>query len=211
MNRKTLSSPGLLVALAAAALVSLPAAAGDYGAASDADKDTGTTMKERASNAADSMREGAENIRLHATLEAKLAQSEHLSALMINTDVKDGVAIMDGEVETEAQRELATQLAKSIDGIVEVDNRLEVTGGKPTVAKRLKDGATDAAITAAVKSRLLVSTNTSGLAISVQTTNDVVTLSGEVETEEERELAELIAANTAGVKDVENRLEVKGS
>jgi osmotically-inducible protein OsmY len=80
-----------------------------------------------------------------------------------------------------------------------------------TAAERTMDAAGDAAIVAAVKSRLLLNEHTSGLDITVEAHEDVVTLSGQVESEEERELAEMIAANTLGVEDVRNKLEVEGS
>lgn len=196
MNRNPLPRSGLLLACAAALLISLPASAGG-----DKDKAHGSDWSEKASNT-------VSNIRQHATLEAKLAENSELSALMINTDVKEGVAYMEGEVENETQRALAEEIALSVDGIESVENDLEITGGETSLAQRMKSGATDSAITAAVKSRLLVSSNTSGLDIKVDTKDEVVTLTGEVDSEEERDLAELIAANTTGVDDVNNEIEV---
>jgi osmotically-inducible protein OsmY len=196
MNRNPLPRSGLLLACAAALLISLPASAGG-----DKDKGHSSEWSEKAGNT-------VSNIRQHATLEAKLAENSELSALMINTDVKDGVAYMEGEVENETQRALAEEIAMSVDGVESVQNDLEITGGETSLAQRMKTGATDSAITAAVKSRLLVSSNTSGLDIKVDTKDEVVTLTGEVDSEEERDLAELIAANTTGVEDVKNEIDV---
>jgi hyperosmotically inducible periplasmic protein len=77
-------------------------------------------------------------------------------------------------------------------------------------AKRAKESAADATLTAAVKSRLMMSEHTAGLDIQVESDGDIVTLKGEVESEEVREHAELIAMNTHGVDAVDNRLEVSG-
>lgn len=151
----------------------------------------------------------ADDIRIHATLETKLAESDQLSALAINTDVQDGVVTLQGDVKTDAQRELATEMARSISGVREVDNRLNVTSVDPGIAERVASNATDAAITTSVKTRLLASDNTSGLAIDVDTDDHVVTLTGEVDSQTERELAGLIAANTSGVDQVINELEVQ--
>jgi len=157
---------------------------------------------------ADEVASEANDIRIHATLETKLAASDELSAMMINTDVEDGVVTLKGDVATDAQRDLATEMARSIDGVRKVDNELSLTSVEPGVAERLAADATDAAITASVKTRLLASNNTSGLDIDVDTDDQVVTLRGDVESETERELAGLIAANTNGVDSVVNELDV---
>jgi osmotically-inducible protein OsmY len=66
----------------------------------------------------------------------------------------------------------------------------------------------DATITATVKSKLLANGEISGMKISVDTKDNRVTLSGEVESDEARQLAEQIAENTKNVAGVENNLRV---
>ena len=65
-----------------------------------------------------------------------------------------------------------------------------------------------ATLTARIKSELLFNGETSGLAINVDSDGGEVTLSGKVESDAERELAEQIAANVEGAQSVENRLTV---
>jgi osmotically-inducible protein OsmY len=60
-----------------------------------------------------------------------------------------------------------------------------------------------------VKSKLLGNPNTEGLQIDVDTRGDVVTLSGEVASPEEKALAEELTRNTGDVKTVRNQLVVK--
>lgn len=148
-------------------------------------------------------------MRMHLALEAKLAKTDQLSALAINTDVKDGVARLEGEVERDSQRKLATEIAASVDGVTSVNNELQVTGEQASLGDKIAEGMSDAALTAKVKSRLLASENTSGLKIDVDANDDTVTLSGEVESDTERELAVMIAANTAGVEDVRDNLSIE--
>jgi len=152
-----------------------------------------------------------DDIEAHIRLETHYATSDELSALQINTDVRDGIAYLSGEVESSAERELAGQAAVRIEGIRSVRNDLRVIGDaeQATIAERLASTADDARITATVKARLLASENTAGLDINVDTDEQVVTLEGNVNDDTERELAELIAANTSGVKDVRNELTVK--
>ncbi|NGX15023.1 BON domain-containing protein [Wenzhouxiangella sp. XN24] len=152
-----------------------------------------------------------DDIEAHIRLETHYAMSDELSALQIDTDVRDGTAYLGGEVESAAERELAEQAAFNIEGIRSVRNDIRVIGDteQATIAERLASTADDARITATVKARLLASENTAGLEINVDTDEQVVTLMGNVNDDTERELAELIAANTSGVKDVRNELAVK--
>jgi hyperosmotically inducible periplasmic protein len=196
----------LLLSVAATALL-LPlsaSAGGGYGSDAKSDK----SMQEQTRDMAEKASDAASDVRMHLALEAKLAKSDELSAIAINTDVKDGIAHLKGDVQTDTQRQMATEVAKSVEGIRSVKNELRVTGEDPSFVERVRDGAGDAALTARVKSRLLLSENTSGLAINVDTDDDVVILSGEVESEAEAELAELIAANTVGVEEVRNNLRI---
>lgn len=208
MNRKQPQRRTRLLLAGTAAALALPLAAGayDYG---DRDKDKDDkSIQEQASEMMERAGDTASDMRMHLAIEAQLAQSDKLSAFSISTDVDDGVARLEGEVETDTQRELAGELAKSVDGVKRVENRVEVKGDDPGFIERLQAGASEAALTTRVKTRLLTSDNTSGLAISVETEGDVITLSGAVDSEEERELAELIARNTSGVSDVRNELRV---
>jgi osmotically-inducible protein OsmY len=66
-------------------------------------------------------------------------------------------------------------------------------------------------LTARIKSQLLVNGNTAGLDINVDSNDGVVTLSGEVDSEQEKELAVRIAENTSGSKSVHDRLLVAES
>ena len=184
----------LLTSLVAAALV-LPFTAGAAQSGGE------QTLMERASDA-------GTDIRIHLELEAELAQSDALSALEIGTDVQDGVVHLNGAVDTGARKELAGELAKSIQGVTSVKNELEVVGEEPGILERIQESASEGALTARVKTRLLASRNTSGLKIDVSTDGDVVTLNGDVNSETERDLAGLIAGNTAGVAEVRNELKV---
>ncbi|HEY5569022.1 MAG TPA: BON domain-containing protein, partial [Gammaproteobacteria bacterium] len=123
-----------------------------------------------------------------------------------------------GNVESDIDRDLAAELAKGIEGVVEVDNDLEIAADARDAAAPSSSSDSDrsfgvwfddATTTATVKSRLLANPNTGGLQIDVDTRGDVVTLTGEVGSEEEKALAEELARNTGDVKDVRNQLIVR--
>jgi hyperosmotically inducible protein len=69
-------------------------------------------------------------------------------------------------------------------------------------------GQTDAGITTAVKSKLAADDTVKAYQVDVDTSNKVVTLSGDVETSAQKEHAVTIARNTDGVTDVIDRLRV---
>jgi BON domain-containing protein len=66
----------------------------------------------------------------------------------------------------------------------------------------------DAGITTAVKSKMAADSTVKAYQVDVDTKNKVVTLSGEVDTQVQREHAVLIARNTKGVSDVIDQLRV---
>jgi osmotically-inducible protein OsmY len=76
-------------------------------------------------------------------------------------------------------------------------------------ANQTGEVVTDAAITSAVKTKLLGDPDVKGLNIDVDTTNGVVTLTGVVHTAAERTEALRLARNTKGVKNVKNNLKLE--
>jgi osmotically-inducible protein OsmY len=82
--------------------------------------------------------------------------------------------------------------------------------GDETAATTGRVGATanDATITASIKTKFLADDDVSGLKIDVDTTDGVVTLTGNVKTAAEKAEAIRIARETDGVKSVEDRLKI---
>ena len=79
----------------------------------------------------------------------------------------------------------------------------EVNAKTKQVAHTTEDAVSDAWITTKVKTSLLYSKNVDGLDIEVDTKNGVVTLSGTVDSNAERDLAVELARQVRGVKKVE--------
>jgi len=76
-------------------------------------------------------------------------------------------------------------------------------------AIKTKDVTVDAEITSAVKTKLLADTQVGGLKIDVDTKDNVVTLTGTVNSAAEKAEALRLAKTTAGVKSVVDKLVVK--
>jgi osmotically-inducible protein OsmY len=151
---------------------------------------------------------------IQGKIEAVFALNAHLDGFAIDTDVTQGAVHLTGKVESDIDRDLAGEIAKGIEGVVSVDNDLTVEANSRQADVDATDrplGAVvdDATTTAAVKTKLLANTNTEGLQIDVDTRGDVVTLTGEVDSAEAKQLAEQLARNTGDVRDVRNNLVVR--
>lgn len=134
----------------------------------------------------------------------------HRSVSGLNTEVnvKDGIVTLQGEADSQAQKDLTTEYAKDVDGIKDVKNEM-------TVAKTSKKGQTvggkidDASITALVKATLLYHRSTSALNTSVTTKKGVVTLTGKAKNASEKNLAAKFANDVNGVRSVKNLMTVE--
>jgi osmotically-inducible protein OsmY len=149
-------------------------------------------------------------------LETAYLFNPHLNNLSIDTEVKNANVMLSGTVRSDIDRDLAEEIARSLDGVKSVGNTLELKEDSEESVKTESDTdflqkVKDATTTAQVKTRLIGNGNISAGEIDVDTVNSVVRLSGEVGSDTERQLAEFIAKNTAGVQSVANELEIRRS
>ena len=154
---------------------------------------------------------------LHGKLETALLFSEHLNSFTIDTDVKKGTAYLSGTVESDIDRDLAEQIAKSVDGIDRVESSLVVGEEESASANRderrraamsFRESVLNATLTARVKTHLAFNEHTKARNINVDSKNGVVTLTGSVDSRQARDLAKTIAKNTDGTTEVVDNLTV---
>jgi len=112
------------------------------------------------------------------------------------------------EVEPEAERELEQAGEELERGAEELGQGIE--RGAEELGREIEPYARDATITTKIKSKLTADPEVNPFTIDVDTVNGVVTLSGTVRTEEQRQEAEDLARGTEGVKEVVNSLQVGG-
>jgi hyperosmotically inducible periplasmic protein len=173
-----------------------------------------------------------------ASVKAQLAADNTVKASQMDVTTLDHTVTLTGTVDSAAARERALEIARNTKGVRTVVNNLSVadevapTSGMETPAptdmpadmpregnqgtaskakektKEAGEVVTDAAITTAVKTKLLGDTKTPGLKIDVDTKDGIVTLSGEVATAAERTNAAKLAQDTKGVKKVVNKLTI---
>lgn len=84
----------------------------------------------------------------------------------------------------------------------------QIGKGLTSAGAKVADYATDAAITTHVKAKLAANQGLSSFSIHVETEDGIVTLTGTVDLPAQRELAATVAADTAGVRGVNNKIEV---
>ena len=154
---------------------------------------------------------GIEDSAITTQIESLFLLNEHLNPFNISTSTLQGNVMLSGSVSDETQKKLAEDLAKSVKGVAFVDNRIivinTVIGAKEE--RTWKQRVADRALSAAVKSRMLMNGEFKGLKIGVATVDGVVTLYGVVPTEEHALALAKVAEETKGVVSVENGLTVR--
>jgi osmotically-inducible protein OsmY len=144
---------------------------------------------------------------LQAKVQAALLFHRNLSALKTKVEVDQGVVTLQGEAGSEAQKKLATEYVKGLDGVVRVVNEMTVAGDHPR-RKAIRVKIDDASITAQVKLALLFNRATSALHTKVATEHGVVHLSGTARSKAEKNLVTRIVRNIEGIKSVRNTMMV---
>ena len=122
-----------------------------------------------------------------------------------SVETRKGSVLLSGFVDSQSQAEREVQLAKAVDGVQSVENKLIVKDGKSTAGNALDDSV----ITVKVKSALLADDQTRGTEFAVTTNKGVVQLSGFVDSADEQARATSVARNVEGVQSVVNDTSIK--
>ncbi len=124
----------------------------------------------------------------------------------VSVSVDEGIVKLSGEIMNEADRKEAINAAREVPGVRTVYDQMQVAGaGSQSVGEYFDD----AAITTAVKSKLLMEKGFSSLDISVDTIDGVVTLTGNAKSKANADRAGALAGQAKGVKRVDNKLLIK--
>ena len=97
-------------------------------------REAGQAASAATGRAAEAVVGQARDLSITAEMTARLAKDSQLSALRIDVDTNDGRVVLRGSAPTLAAREHATELARGIDGVMGVENELQVQAptGKPS-------------------------------------------------------------------------------
>jgi osmotically-inducible protein OsmY len=161
--------------------------------------------------AADVVPQAVQDAAITGRIESMYLLNEHLNPFNINTTTQGGVVTLSGSVSDEIQRELAEELAKSVDGVERVENKLTVAEVviDSTPKRTWRERVDDLSVSASIRTRLISHKHFKGLTISVKTERRIVTLFGVVRSEEQKNHIGDIAFDTRGVEKVNNFLTVQ--
>jgi osmotically-inducible protein OsmY len=145
---------------------------------------------------------------LSMKVKGALLFNRNVSAVNTQVYVTDGVVTLKGQADSQAQKDLTGEYAKDIDGIKSVNNEMTIglTVNKPDQPKDNK--IDDASITAQVKMAFLTHHSTSAFKTSVETSNGIVTLSGNATSGAGKDMATKVASDINGVTSVVNNMTI---
>lgn len=156
-----------------------------------------------------SMGQTMDDAAITTKIKTELLADSMLSPFNIKVKTTNGVVMLSGNVDSDAEFEKAVTLAEATDGVKDVNaDHLTIKDSEHLMS--------DTLITAKVKGLLLKnnfteSNTASALKVSVETNNGVVYLTGTVENEQQAKSAASLAKSVDGVLSVKSDLKVKDS
>jgi hyperosmotically inducible protein len=156
---------------------------------------------------------------LATKIQAQFFADDDVKARNILVSARDGVVTLRGTIDSQNAHDQALQIAKNTDGVRSVQDQLNgpaasspvpvaTSGIAPATLPPLAERLNDAGVTASIQSKYFLDTAIKGRHIDVDTRQGVVTLRGEVASDDERAQALILARTTEGVERVEDALTV---
>ncbi len=139
-----------------------------------------------------------------ARVKAALVRDPATSARNIDVETYRGVVQLNGFIDADESKGEATRVVRSVPGVKEVQNNLR-TGSERTAGEYIDDKV----ITAKLKAALIEDPTVAAHEVDVKVHDGVVQLGGFVDNSAQKTQATEVARRIAGVKQVENELEVK--
>lgn len=150
-----------------------------------------------------------------AKVKSQLLWNRNTHGIDIDVDTESSIVTLTGGVKSNAESQLAEQIARNTSDVMDVNNRLTVADGAVALddkvereAEQTKQEVSDSWITTKVKSALIYNRNIEMGEIDVTTKNGVVRLKGSVDSDVDKQTAVAIAKGIRGVKDVKADLKV---
>jgi len=145
---------------------------------------------------------------IRAKVRNVLALHRNVSGSKTEVDIRDGVITLRGAATSEAQKELATEYAEDVKGVLRVTNVMSVTEAGLKADETASETIDDASISAQVKLALISHRSTSLVNTTVGTTDGVVTVGGIARNLAEKTLVAKLAMDIIGVKSVINHMTI---
>ena len=145
---------------------------------------------------------------IRAKVRSVLALHRNVSGTSTQVDIRNGVITLRGVATSEAQKELASEYAEDVQGVLRVTNVMTVVKAPAKADATAVESIDDASITAQVKVALLLHRSTSSVHTKVGTSDGVVTVSGMARNAAEKTLVTKLATDINGVKNVVNNMTI---
>ncbi|WP_180127645.1 BON domain-containing protein [Rhodoferax sp. BLA1] len=138
-------------------------------------------------------------------VKAALLDNIDVKGFDIQVETRKGEVMLSGFVSNQTQIDQAVNVAKAVEGVTNINNKLSIKDGVATVGNKIDDSV----ITTEVKAALLADANIKSLDITVTTHKGEVQLSGFVNNQGQIDRAQEIAKGVSGVTQVGNQMSIK--
>ena len=185
-------------------------------ASAETEKTTVDSAKSAASNAGEAVDNSINKVgdfmddsTITARVKAALIDHKDINSGDISVKTENKVVTLSGDVTSAEQKSQALSVAKAVEGVSQVNDKLTVQHKSSSETATLKGYAGDTAITSEVKAKLLADDIVPSRNVKVETNAGAVHLTGMVASAAQAERAAEIAKAVSGVKSVRNDLSVK--
>jgi hyperosmotically inducible periplasmic protein len=135
-----------------------------------------------------------------------LLADDYVKGLDIKVETRNKEVQLSGYVDSQDQIDKAVAIAKGIEGVKNVDNKMAVKTGGTTVGAKIDDGIISTKVKAALAGDDSIKNSTD---IGVETQEGEVQLSGHANDQAQMDRAVELARGVEGVKNVVNKMDIK--
>lgn len=140
---------------------------------------------------------------ISAKVKAEMIGDEAVKARNIDVDTIDGVVMLSGFVDSQAEANRAAAIAKTVPGVVRVKNDLRV--GSRTIGQ----GFDDKVLGSKIKAKLVEEPGIKSLNIDVDVYLGTVNLTGFVKNQDQKNTVLSIARSVKGTKGIVDNIKIK--
>jgi len=164
--------------------------------------------------AAETTAELGNDVRRETEISTIFALNPILRDCVVKVTVSGRNASIVGKVSNAVQKEFIEAVVKHIDGIAHIDNLVGISDGTPLRGDgelTFRQNIDDLTTTASIRSKLSWGSAIDDLDIDITTTAGKVRLTGFAHSDEQKSRIERLAADTSGVRSVDNAIVVGAS
>ena len=164
-------------------------------------------------NAFHSVKQSSQDAATASKVRTALLLSKNVSAFDIKVEAKQGEVTLTGQVPSPEIKAVAGAIAQDTSGVKQLQNDIAInpSAERNSQMEGLGGRVADLEIKTVISDAFLKSTDVKDQAIEAQVTNRVATLSGTVQTANQKYAAEQITWQVSGVQGVINKINVTSS